>query len=189
MSAEALYQALLALGGKPATGPQGYSSVTLTPGQVLAAARLANECGFMVMDLFGLDWLTYPGHQGKRFMVSYNLYHIESNTRLFCRVALGDGESLPSVTGIWPGANFLEREVYDMFGIEFAGHPDLRKIFTPDDLDGHPHRKDFPLGESPTLFNDGRFLDPAAFRAGLTGQETGLTGFRGGTRKGGKSGE
>jgi NADH-quinone oxidoreductase subunit C len=93
------------------------------------------------------------------------------------------------VTGIWPGANFLEREVYDLFGITFSGHPDLRKLLTPDELDGHPLRKDFPLGETPTLFNEGRFLDPAAFRAGLTGKDTGLTGFRGGARKGVKSGE
>jgi NADH-quinone oxidoreductase subunit C len=189
MSAEGVALALLALGGKPATGPQGYSAVALTPGQLPDAARLAKEHGFMIMDVFGLDWLTYPGHRGKRFTVSYNLYGIETSTRLFLRVALEDGESVPSVTGVWPGANFLEREVYDMFGIEFSGHPELRKILTPEELEGHPHRKDFSLGESPTLFNEGRFLDPAAFRAGLSGHETGLTGFRGGARKGVKSGE
>ena len=83
-----------------------------------------------------------------------------------------------------PAANWLEREIYDLFGIRFEGHPDLRKILTPEDLDGHPLRKDFPLGETPTLFKDGRFIDPAAFRAGLTGKDPGLTGWRGGTRKG-----
>ena len=62
---------------------------------------------------------------------------------------------------------------YDMFGVEFEGHPDLRKLITPEDLDGHPHRKDFPLGETPTLFGDGRFLDPATFRAGITGEDHG----------------
>ena len=76
-----------------------------------------------------------------------------------------------------------------MFGIEFDGHPDLRKLLTPEDLEGHPHRKDFPLGETPTLFNDGRFLDPAAFRAGLTGIDTGLTGWKGGQRSGFDRGE
>jgi NADH-quinone oxidoreductase subunit C len=75
-----------------------------------------------------------------------------------------------------------------MFGVEFAGHPDLRKLLTPEDLDGHPHRKDFPIGETPTLFNEGRFLDPGSFRAGLTGQDSGLTGWRGGTRRGVKTG-
>jgi NADH-quinone oxidoreductase subunit C len=189
MSAAVLIEALLAIGGKSASQPQGYPAVALTPGQLPDAARLAKERGFMIMDVFGLDWLTYPGHRGKRFTVSYNLYHLETNSRLFLRVALDDGESVPSVTGIWPGANFLEREVYDLFGITFSGHPDLRKLLTPDELDGHPLRKDFPLGETPTLFNEGRFLDPAAFRAGLTGKDTGLTGFRGGARKGVKSGE
>ena len=85
---------------------------------------------------------------------------------------------------LWPGAAFLERETYDMIGVEFDGHPDLRKILTPEDLDGHPHRKDFPLGETPTLFGDGRFLDPASFRAGLSGRDAGLTGWKGGARDG-----
>jgi NADH-quinone oxidoreductase subunit C len=120
--------------------------------------------------------------------VVYNLYGIESGERLFIRVNLDDGETLPTITGLWKGASFMEREVYDMFGLEFDGHPDLRKLLTPEDLDGHPHRKDFPIGETPTLFNEGRFLDPASFRAGLTGRDSGLTGWRGGTRKGIKGG-
>jgi NADH-quinone oxidoreductase subunit C len=74
--------------------------------------------------------------------------------------------------------------VYDMFGVTFSGHPDLRKLITPEDLEGHPHRKDFPLGETPTLFGGGRFLDPPAFRAGLAGASRGLTGWIGGARKG-----
>ena len=184
MSAVALIQAL---GGKLTDQPQGYPAVALNPSQLPDAAKLAKEYGFVIMDVFGLDWLTYRGHRGKRFTVSYNLYHLESNSRLFLRVALNDGETVPSVTGVWPGANFLEREVYDMFGIKFSGHPDLRKLLTPDELDGHPLRKDFPLGETPTLFNEGRFLDPTAFRAGLIGKDVGLTGFRGGARKGVKS--
>jgi len=77
--------------------------------------------------------------------------------------------------------------VYDLFGIEFDGHPDLRKLVTPDDLEGHPLRKDFPLGETPTLFNEGRFLDPATFRAGMLGQDKGRTGWVGGARKGVRS--
>src|SRR5690606_33619304 len=102
----------------------------------------------------------------------------------FLRVDLDDGESLPTATGLWSGASFLERETFDMMGVVFDGHPDLRKLLTPEDLEGHPHRKDFPLGETPTLFGDGRFLDPASFRAGLSGRDPGLTGWKGGARDG-----
>ena len=78
-------------------------------------------------------------------------------------------------------ANTVGKPIAQIFS-EFEGHPDPRKILTPEDLDGHPLRKDFPLGESPTLFREGRFIDPAAFRAGLTGKDTGLSGWRGGAR-------
>jgi NADH-quinone oxidoreductase subunit C len=91
---------------------------------------------------------------------------------------------LPTVTDLWPAAGFMEREVYDLYGIAFEGHPDLRKLVTPEDFEGHPLRKDFPIGESPTLFNDGRFLDPAAFRAGMIGVSSGRTGWVGGARRG-----
>ena len=101
------------------------------------------------------------------------------------RVYLPENQThLPTVTDLWPGAGWLEREVFDLLGFVFDGHPDLRKILTPDDLEGHALRKDFPLGETPTLFKEGRFIDPAAFRAGLSGQSEGLTGWRGGSRKG-----
>jgi NADH-quinone oxidoreductase subunit C len=104
---------------------------------------------------------------------------------VFIRVYVPEADpSLPSLTDLWRGADYLEREVFDMLGIRFEGHPDLRKILTPEDLEGHPLRKDFPLGETPTLFKEGRFIDPAAFRAGLSGDKAGMTGWRGGTRKG-----
>jgi NADH:ubiquinone oxidoreductase subunit C len=111
----------------------------------------------------------YPGHRGARFSVTYHIHAIAANERCSLRVHLDDGDTLPTVTGVWPAASFMEREVYDLFGVTFDGHPDLRKLVTPEDLEGHPLRKDFPLGETPTLFNDGRFLDPATFRAGMIG--------------------
>ena len=148
--------------------------------EVLGACKDAGL--LMVSDIFGIDYLEYPHHDGKRFSVLYNLHDIAATSRVYIRVNLHDEEPLPTATGIWGGANFLEREVFDMFGVVFEGHPDLRKLLTPEDLEGHPHRKDFPLGESPTLFNDGRFLDPSAFRAGLTGGDVGLTGWKGGQR-------
>lgn len=171
-------------GGKPAEF-KGMVSVTVAKEELVEAVGAAKEAGFeMISDVFGIDYLAYPGHQGKRFTVAYNLYSVSQNERLFIRVNLDDGETLPTITHLWRGASFMEREVYDMFGVAFEGHPDLRKLLTPEDLDGHPHRKDFPLGETPTLFNEGRFIDPAAFRAGMTGQASGLTGWRGGARKG-----
>ncbi len=167
---------------------KGMTSITVSQRMLIDAIETAKQAGFvMLADVFGIDWLEYPGHQGKRFTVVYNLYAIDEGERLFVRVALDDGDALPTITHLWRGASFMEREVYDMFGIEFDGHPDLRKLITPEDLDGHPHRKDFPLGESPTLFNEGRFLDPASFRAGMMGSDEGLTGWSGGARKGVRS--
>ncbi|HZJ10626.1 MAG TPA: NADH-quinone oxidoreductase subunit C [Trueperaceae bacterium] len=160
-------------------------SVTLPKAALIDGLKALREAGLeMLTDIHGMDYLTYPGHHGKRFAVIYNVHDVAATSRLFVRVELDDGESLPTSTGLWPGAAFLERETFDMIGVEFDGHPDLRKILTPEDLDGHPHRKDFPLGETPTLFNEGRFLDPATFRAGLTGRDEGLTGWKGGTRHG-----
>lgn len=160
-------------------------NVTVPKARIVEALRACRASGLeMLTDVFGIDYLTYPGYRGKRFAVVYNVHDVRGTDRLFVRVEVDDGESVPTATEVWRGADFLERETFDMLGIEFEGHPNLRKLLTPEDLDGHPHRKDFPLGETPTLFNDGRFLDPAAFRAGLTGRSQGLTGWMGGARRG-----
>ena len=144
------------------------------------------ECraaGFsLCADLMGVDYLEYTEFMPERFAIIYNLLQPNTGERILVKVYVPDGERVPTVTDIWRTAEFHEREVYDLFGLEFSDHPDLRKILTPEDLDGHPLRKDFPLGETPTLFREGRFLDPAAFRAGLSGKETGLSGWRGGSR-------
>ncbi len=136
----------------------------------------------MLASVMGIDYLEYTEFQPERFAVVYQLVHPRIAERVMVKVFVPDGTKLPSVTDLFTTAEFHEREVYDLFGIEFEGHPDLRKILTPEDLDGHPLRKDFPLGETPTLFREGRFIDPAAFRAGLTGKDSGLTGWRGGSR-------
>jgi NADH-quinone oxidoreductase subunit C len=163
----------------------GATHVSLPAVNVPEAVRRLRAIGFdLLADVMGIDWLTYPGHQGDRFTLIYNLYAIEEVARIFLRVDVADGETVPSITPQWKAAGFMEREVYDLFGIEFRGHPDLRKLVTPDDLDGHPLRKDFPLGETPTLFNEGRFLDPASFRAGMLGGDSGRSGWVGGARKG-----
>jgi len=80
-----------------------------------------------------------------RFQINYHLYSMTRNTRLRLKVSVRDGQSLPSVTGVWPAANWFERETYDLFGVKFDDHPDLRRILLPDDYLGHPLRRDAPL--------------------------------------------
>ncbi len=101
-----------------------------------------------ISDVTAIDWLPYweKGEKPKRFEVVYNLYSPVTFQRIFLKVRVDEGESVPSVTSIWEGANYPEREVYDMFGIPFEGHPNLKRILMPDDWVGHPLRKDFPLG-------------------------------------------
>ena len=167
---------------------KGMINVTLDKGSLIEGLKAAKEAGLeMLTDVTSIDYLDYPGHRGKRFAVVYNIHDVSGRERLFVRVELDDGETCPTATGVWRGADFLERETFDMMGVVFEGHPNLRKLLTPEDLEGHPHRKDFPIGESPTLFNEGRFIDPATFRAGLMGEDPGLTGWKGGARFGVRS--
>ena len=86
----------------------------------------------------------YPKRE-KRFDIVYHLYSFEGNNRLRLRVQVGAEEKVPSVTGIWPTANWLEREVYDMFGVVYEGHPDLKRILMPDGWVGYPLRKDYDI--------------------------------------------
>lgn len=147
-------------------------------------AYALKQRGFMLMDTVGIDYSAYPERRPARFAVLHNIYHPDDHRRLFLRVWVNDGEPVDSLYPVWKAANYLEREVYDLMGVEFVDHPDLRKVLTPDDLEGHPLRKDFPIGETPTMFREGRFLDPGAFRAGLTGREAGLSKYRGELRRG-----
>lgn len=80
-----------------------------------------------------------------RFEVVYNLASISSGSRIRLKVRARDGESVPTATTVWEGANWAEREVWDMFGIKFEGHPDLRRILMDERWEGHPLRKDYPL--------------------------------------------
>ncbi len=86
----------------------------------------------------------YP-KRPKRFEIIYQLYSFKLNHRLRLKVLAAEGEKMPSVVRLWPTANWLEREVYDMFGIEYEGHPDLRRILLPDEWTGHPLRKDYDI--------------------------------------------
>ena len=92
-------------------------------------------------DLTAVDWYK----REKRFEVVYNLYSFAKNERLRLKAQIGDGESIRSVVPIWGTANWLERECYDMFGIVFDGHPDLKRILLPDGWQGFPLRKDYDI--------------------------------------------
>ncbi len=102
----------------------------------------------LLTDLTAVDW---PKRE-KRFDVVLNLYSFAKNERLRVKARAGDGEEVPSVHGVWPTANWLEREAFDMFGIVFAGHPDLRRILLPDEWKGYPLRKDYDIIEQDTAW-------------------------------------
>jgi NADH-quinone oxidoreductase subunit C len=108
---------------------------------------LRDGLGFgMLAELGGTDYLGYPGRTRWRFEVHYVLRNLDSAERLVVKVGADDPDPLlPSVFGLWPGADWMEREVYDMFGIRFEGHPDLRRILMPDEFAAYPLRKDYPL--------------------------------------------
>ena len=94
-----------------------------------------------------------------RFAVYYHLAHIDMTEtappdRVRLQVWLDEGESLQSVVEIWPTADWHEREQYDLMGIEFSGHPNLKRLIMPSDWDGHPLRKDYPIGGEPVQFTD-----------------------------------
>src|SRR5690606_20431805 len=102
---------------------------------------LKEEQGFTYLsDLGANDRFT----EEDRFEVFYNLVAIERRKRLRVKIRLDDGVSVPSVTGVYPAATWHEREAWDMMGIRFDGHPDLRRMFMPDDFAYHPQRKEFP---------------------------------------------
>jgi NADH-quinone oxidoreductase subunit C len=100
-----------------------------------------------LIDLSGIDYSLYTGWTGKRFAAVCHLTSITHNWRLRLRVFAADAEYpvLPTLTGIWNSANWYEREAFDLYGIMFDGHPDLRRILTDYGFVGHPFRKDFPV--------------------------------------------
>ena len=120
----------------------------------IAPAKISSVCGFLKYDqkFVRLSTVTavdrYPSEP--RFEVVYHLHSIErkERIRLKCRIAgsgAPSGPEIESVASVWAGANWYEREVFDLFGIRFLKHPDLRRIMMPDDWEGHPLRKDYPI--------------------------------------------
>jgi len=113
------------------------------------ALHLRDEEKFdMLADLTAVDW---PKRE-KRFDVVLNLYSFAKNERLMVKLHAADAEEVPSVVSVWPTANWQEREVFDMFGIVFAGHPDLKRILLPDEWQGYPLRKDYDILQQDTAW-------------------------------------
>ncbi|MBZ5639555.1 MAG: NADH-quinone oxidoreductase subunit C [Acidobacteriia bacterium] len=126
----------------------GVPIVRVRPERILDVCRFLKDdpdCGMTFLaDLCGVDMIRLrPG--GPRFDAVYHLFSIEHRERLTVKAAVVEDGEVASVTEVWRGANWHEREAFDMLGIRFAGHPDPRRILMPEDFDAHPLRKDFPL--------------------------------------------
>lgn len=116
----------------------------------LERARSLSSSGWRLLGYCGVDRL---GLGGPRFEMVANLLHREERKRKIVHVAAsGEPPTLPSVVELWPTANWMEREAYDMFGIVFDGHPNLTRILMPDEWEGHPLRKDYGVGKIPIDF-------------------------------------
>ena len=130
---------------------RGETTLVLDARHLLAVAQKLRDdpalAFAMLKDCCGVDYLALG--RRPRFAVVYQLYSLVHNRSLRLVVGVEEGQAVPSLVGVWPGANWYEREVYDMFGVPFAGHPDLRRILMPEDHQGHPLRKDYPLGDQP----------------------------------------
>lgn len=102
----------------------------------------------MLTDVAGADY--YPDEP--RFGISYVLFSLSDNVRLRLKLRIEEDVEIDSMTGLYPGANWMEREIFDMFGVRFKNHPDMRRILMPFDWTGHPQRKDYPLGYEEVQF-------------------------------------
>jgi NADH-quinone oxidoreductase subunit C len=135
----------------------GELSVTVDPADIVAVTTFLRDdpqCQFVsIIDIAGVD---YPARE-KRFDVVYHLLSPRKNLRIRVKAATDEDTPVPSITGVFPGADWFEREAYDLYGILFSGHPDLRRLLTDYGFEGYPLRKDFPL----TGFVEVRYDDEA----------------------------
>jgi NADH-quinone oxidoreductase subunit C len=124
--------------------------LVINPAYVIEILTALHEKGYSFLaSLHGVDY--YPDEP--RLGVLYELLNMHDVDRISVKARLHtDNPRLPSATGLFPGAEFPEREVYDMFGVTFEGHPDMRRILMPEDFEGFPQRRDFPVGGEPVLF-------------------------------------
>ncbi len=118
-------------------------TLTVPGGSILTSVRALQHAGYNFLeDVTAVDW--YPSEP--RFQITYHVlsHGLKSRVRLAVRLD-SEHPRLDSITSVWPSANFYEREVFDLFGVHFAGHPNLKRIMMPEDWQGHPLRKDYPV--------------------------------------------
>jgi NADH-quinone oxidoreductase subunit C len=118
-------------------------TLTLARESIMAACRVLQSAGYnFLADVTCVDW--YPNQP--RFQITYHILSHALKQRIRLCVLVGEGDaSVDSITPVWPAANFYEREIFDLFGVRFGGHPNLRRILMPDEFQGNPLRKDFPV--------------------------------------------
>ncbi len=129
---------------------RGRATLIADPAHIKAIISHLFTKGYgFVASVHGVDY--YP--EEPRLGVLYELLDMNTVDRISVKARVPtDNPRIETITELWPGAEFPEREVYDMFGVEFDGHPDLRRILMPEDYEGHPQRRDFPIGGEPILF-------------------------------------
>ncbi len=116
-------------------------------------------------DITSVDWFGHPDEKLGRFEVIYNLYSLSTHYRFFLKARLSaEKPEIASLTPLWHSADWLEREVWDLMGIVFIGHPNLTKILTPDDLEGFPLRRDYPLTWEQPVFSWNKNLPPEVIK-------------------------
>jgi NADH-quinone oxidoreductase subunit C len=150
------------LHGCPVRVDRGQTVVFATPATYVDLMNALIDEGYeMCVDLCGVDYLTHPGRQlpegieAERFEVVANLIDLGRAHRVRVRVQVPESEPvLASMFERWPGTEAMEREAFDLFGIRFAGHPDLTRILMPEDWIGHPLRKDYAEGRIPVQFKE-----------------------------------
>jgi NADH-quinone oxidoreductase subunit C len=133
------------------------TTIVLRPAALVAACRFLRDDPELQFDFLssvtGVDRMQLPDCS-PRFEVVYHLYSLHTKRRVRLKVRVDEGEAVPSLTEVWPAANWHEREVFDLFGVPFTGHPDLRRILMPEDWEGHPLRKDYPVQATPKWWEE-----------------------------------
>ncbi|MDX2078288.1 MAG: NADH-quinone oxidoreductase subunit C [bacterium] len=137
------------------------TTIIVDPAQLPAIVRFLRDTQGLIYnylsDISAVDYWdeegSYEDRMG-RFGVSYHIYSLLYNRRLRIKVFLPEeAPTVPTITAVFPAANWLEREAFDMMGITFSGHPNMKRILMPTDWDGHPHRRDYPLGYETIQFS------------------------------------